>query len=316
MNELRHLRRYIERVMPLERLCALFCEPQWLVFREFCFVTENYQRYLSFRTPDELRSEALRRLRFLRELHIGAEYYAPCVQRSAIPLQPHLQELVLDIDATDYAALRSCGCGTEKRVCARCWCFLASALCFLDWRLRTEFGFRKLLWEFSGRRGLHCWVFDHEVRLCSERERERLVSALVDQFAPGLEGDFERALELGAVDYASLQTLLSEAVHQCVERVEDALALLDSRPQYGELPPAVRAALAWQVMRPRLDCAVSRKLGHLMRMPCSWHPETGNVCVPLHPSTVWRFELDKVPNLRTGQHFDRLPALFSSFLPE
>lgn len=36
----------------------------------------------------------------------------------------------------------------------------------------AEFGFRCILWVFSGRRGMHCWVADPEARRLSNEVRQ------------------------------------------------------------------------------------------------------------------------------------------------
>lgn len=316
-------RRYIVEQLPLEQLFALLTDSgrRPLELRELCFVSQEqkFQRYLSFRSVAELRAKLAKKAWFLRELHIGAEYPVPCSLHSVLPLEPRARELVFDIDITDYAELRSCDCGAAKRVCQRCWGFLVAAMRFLDARLRGEFGFRLLLWEFSGRRGLHCWVFDAEARLCSEKERRRLLAALTDSPPPTeelvastLEPELTRALGNGALEFrsAAVQHALSEALLRALPSADEAVQRFDQRPKYSELPAEVRRTLAWQLLRPRLDRRVTEQLNHLTRLPCSWHPETGNVCVPLEPARAHEFALNALPNLRTGEYLDRLREFF------
>jgi DNA primase small subunit len=103
-------------------------------------------------------------------------------------LQPQRRELVFDIDMTDYDEIRTC-C-TDKKICKRCWGFIAAAVKVLDhalrgkqtqksWKLKEEtFGFKHLLWVYSGRRGIHCWISDPAALDLNDDQRKSLVTFL------------------------------------------------------------------------------------------------------------------------------------------
>ncbi|KZV88111.1 DNA primase catalytic subunit [Exidia glandulosa HHB12029] len=147
--------------------------------REFAFTLQGdvYLRYQSFATAEEFQREVCRRspTRF----EIGAIYNARPKDKKVMrpgALQPQRRELVFDIDMTDYDSVRTC-C-TDKKICARCWGFIAAAVRVLDSGLRNQFGYRQLLWVYSGRRGIHCWVSDAAAMDLTDDQRRALMAWL------------------------------------------------------------------------------------------------------------------------------------------
>jgi DNA primase small subunit len=47
-----------------------------------------------------------------------------------------------------------------------------------DANLLDDFGFKHLLWIYSGRRGVHCWVCDDRARALSGEGRKAIVNYL------------------------------------------------------------------------------------------------------------------------------------------
>jgi DNA primase small subunit len=74
---------------------------------------------------------------------------------------------------TDYDEIRTCCSG--KGICKRCWAFIAVAVKVLDEMIRQDFGYKHLLWVYSGRRGIHCWISDQEACDLSDDSRRAIV---------------------------------------------------------------------------------------------------------------------------------------------
>ncbi|KAF9510629.1 hypothetical protein BS47DRAFT_1395830 [Hydnum rufescens UP504] len=147
--------------------------------REFAFTLQGdaYLRWNSFKDADDLKREVCR-LNPSR-FEVGAIYSGrPRDKKTIRPnlFVPNLRELVFDIDMDEYNEVRTCCSG--KQVCKRCWGFIASAVDVLDQVLREQFGYTHILWVYSGRRGIHCWVSDQAALALSNESRWALVEYL------------------------------------------------------------------------------------------------------------------------------------------
>lgn len=89
---------------------------------------------------------------------------------------PQLRELVFDIDLTDYDPIRTC-C-SEANICRLCWTFISAAVTVLHAALTKQFGFKHLLWVYSGRRGIHLWIGDKEAMALDDAGRKAIVGWL------------------------------------------------------------------------------------------------------------------------------------------
>lgn len=77
---------------------------------------------------------------------------------------------------TDYDGVRTCCSAAD--ICSHCWGFIAAAVKVLHDTLVHQFGFRQLLWVYSGRRGIHLWISDTQAMDLTDDQRRALVSAL------------------------------------------------------------------------------------------------------------------------------------------
>ncbi|KAI0045024.1 prim-pol domain-containing protein [Auriscalpium vulgare] len=147
--------------------------------REIAFTLQSdvYLRYNSFTTAEEFKKQtcALNPTRF----EIGPVYTArPRDKKTIRPsaFTPLLRELVFDIDMTDYDSIRTCCQGAD--ICNRCWGFISAAVLTLDTALREQFGYKYLLWVYSGRRGIHLWISDREAMELTDDQRRAMVNFL------------------------------------------------------------------------------------------------------------------------------------------
>ncbi|KAF2152692.1 prim-pol domain-containing protein [Myriangium duriaei CBS 260.36] len=308
--------------------------------REFAFVLPNdaYIRYQSFPTADALRKQCLQMtpVRF----EIGPQYSLNPRDRKTVRKQgafrPVAKELVFDIDMTDYDEIRTC-C-SKAQICPKCWEYMTAAIKVLDRALREDFGFKHLLWVYSGRRGVHCWVSDRRARQMDDATR-RSVAGYMEVLRGGqkkvslrrpLHPHIERSLTLLNPHFSSLLSsqdpfltpaqstrLLSLIPDSTLtSALEKKWASTPSRPSAqkwndidalassGSLSITPRAlADAKQDIRlehtyPRLDAEVSKKLNHLLKSPFVVHPGTGRVCVPIDPSKAEEFDPFSVPTVQ------------------
>ncbi|KAF2477921.1 prim-pol domain-containing protein [Lindgomyces ingoldianus] len=178
------MRAFYQRLFPFRYLF------QWLnhnptpsndfAHREFAFTLPNdaYLRYQSFPTADLLRKQCIQLLP--SRFEIGPVYSTNPRDRKTVrkasAFRPLTKELVFDIDMTDYDDVRTCCTGAS--ICHKCWAFITMAIKVVDVALRDDFGFKHILWVYSGRRGAHAWVCDKRARELDDSKRRAIAGYL------------------------------------------------------------------------------------------------------------------------------------------
>ncbi|XP_049436704.1 DNA primase small subunit [Epinephelus fuscoguttatus] len=305
--------------------------------REFSFTLKDdiYVRYQSFSTQSELEKEMQKMNPY--KIDIGAIYSHRPNQHNTVKsgtFQALEKELVFDIDMTDYDDVRSCCSAAD--ICCKCWTLMTIAIRILDRALRDDFGFQHLLWVYSGRRGVHCWVCDEAARKLSVAARSAVAEylslvkggdetvkkvVLTDPIHP-----FIRESLVVVEQYFPRYALQEQDVLGRKESVDKVLALVpeDVRKELqqhfqNERKPETR----WKLLRdqatrkqatakkgqhfekeimlqycyPRLDVNVSKGVNHLLKSPFSVHPKTGRISVPIDLKELETFDPFSVPTI-------------------
>ena len=154
----------------------------------FTIADDVYIRYLSFADKEEMIAAIQKRQP--HKIDIGAVFtHCPKDHNSikAELFQTVERELVFDIDMTDYDDVRTCCTGAN--ICLRCWPYMTMAIKVIDQALREDFGFQHILWIYSGRRGVHCWVCDPQARQLSNEARSAVVDYLSVHTSGGAESN-------------------------------------------------------------------------------------------------------------------------------
>lgn len=205
------LRVYYQRLFPYNEYYRWLSYGSGQLFsrREFSFTVEDdvYIRFQAFKNLNQLMTE-MKRLN-PHKIDIGAVYNVPPTEHKYdTKFFPIEKELVFDIDMTDYDEVRTCCSGAD--ICSKCWKYMAIACKVIDSSLREDFGFNHILWVFSGRRGVHCWVCDKRARSLNPAARSAVAEYL-------------HLIRGGA--YSKKKVILRHKTHPSIER---ALGIIKS----------------------------------------------------------------------------------------
>ncbi|KAK4535542.1 hypothetical protein CDCA_CDCA05G1567 [Cyanidium caldarium] len=209
--------------------------------REFSFTVgvddPRWMRYLSYASAEELRRDL--RERAPTKMDIGPVLNAAPRERHRVmaPMEVLERELLFDIDLDAYLDGMSLGGDAEAvraqmqddpvAACEQHWLYMEAAVLVLERALREEFGFRHVLWVFSGRRGVHAWVCDARARTLNREARTAIahylsvrVSGAAEHLAP--HGQLHPFL---TESYALLEPLMLRWLEQRPEVLADMAAV-------------------------------------------------------------------------------------------
>ncbi|KAM3871787.1 DNA primase small subunit [Diretmus argenteus] len=305
--------------------------------REFSFTLKDdiYVRYQSFSTQNELEKEMQKMNPY--KIDVGAVYSHRPNQHNTVKsgtFQALEKELVFDIDMTDYDDVRSCCSAAD--ICSKCWTLMTIAIHILDRALRDDFGFRHLLWVYSGRRGVHCWVCDEAARKLSVTARSAVAEylslvkggadnvrkvVLTDPIHPFIRESLtvvERYFPKYALheqDILGNKETMEKVLALCPEDIlKDLLQYFQTEKipekRWGRLKALAQNKRATvkkgqyfekeimlQYCYPRLDVNVSKGVNHLLKSPFSVHPKTGRISVPIDLRELEKFDPFEVPTI-------------------
>jgi len=133
-----------------------------------------YKRYVSVRSPSELRS-VISRFRGIAAFHFGA-FYDNGVDKERIQAGESVatrRVLSFDVDLTDleFLDLADADGRVSAEKCDKAYPVSAAAAYILRNVLEKAFGFTELLIVYSGRRGVHVHVFDDKAMALNDEGR-------------------------------------------------------------------------------------------------------------------------------------------------
>lgn len=146
--------------------------------REFGFSVEDgrFIRNISFRNTKELREFLTNNS--IRNAYVGAVYDKPPSKTNPIQkIMWKFREFIFDIDIDEYDLIRTCGCKGDT-YCEDCWGLIQDASIFIDKTMKEDFGYKNIIWFFSGRRGVHGWVIDEDLKYFDQAQRVAILNYL------------------------------------------------------------------------------------------------------------------------------------------
>ena len=279
---------YYRRWFPVERIKELFGNN--IMNREFGFRYQDgtFIRGIFFRDVNELQYFLSSTIPL--HVYVGALHNNdPFIRRQSITkLQWKGREFTLDIDI-NFQQWRHCGC-QGSQICMDCIKFLIIGVQFYDNILHDHFGFNNVQWFFSGRRGVHCWIFDKNAIHLDKMTRAAIIDymSLQEQSFKKLNVQLQRTILTTLVPcffkLASLEEL--EQIGFPKHLLKQKLDML--KIGNGKWKKINRSDITLEALN-RLTCMaliptdrnVTVDVTHLVRLPYSINGESGRIVLPI-----------------------------------
>jgi DNA primase small subunit len=290
--------------------------------REFAFLLEdgNFVRNTSFKSSDDL-------IKFLtknpiRRSYVGAVYETPPTKNNTIQrIKWVSREFCFDLDLNDYDLVRSCGCQGKEQYCVICWSLVQDAAAFLDKTLKEDFGYKKIVWVFSGRRGFHGWVQDKGAGILSQEQRNSIINYLTiikdEKRTQAVEKDLkhviplrDRILEMIAKAFfahANDKELKAEPFNFTKDQITKLRYNLERGSQpFSKTYDIIlerkqdRDAIFTRIIQhryPRIDRKVSIDIRRILKIPGSVQDTNGRICCRVDIKKIHKFFPENSPTI-------------------
>jgi DNA primase small subunit len=291
--------------------------------REFAFLLENdvFIRNISFKSTSELIQYMTKNP--VRRSYVGAVYEVPPTKKNTIQKIPWTsREFCFDLDINDYDPVRICGCRGKEQLCDYCWSLVQDATYFLDKSLKEDFGFKDIVWVFSGRRGMHAWVRDPIAGTLTQQQRNSIVNYLSlikdKKRSQAVEKDLrnvlplrDRILKIIAKSFfqkakdKELKASPFNFKNKQIERLRYVLSQ-EGRPftreTYDNLLGKKRNrddifSYILTHRYPRIDKKVSIDTRRILKIPGGVQDTNGNICCTVDIKEIYDFFPEKAPNI-------------------
>ncbi|HUT81038.1 MAG TPA: DNA primase catalytic subunit PriS [Candidatus Bathyarchaeia archaeon] len=290
--------------------------------REFAFLLEdgNFIRNISFKNSSDLIDYIIANP--IRRGYVGAVFEVPPSKNNTIQkIQWSSREFCFDLDLNDYDLVRSCGCQGKEQYCPICWSLVQDSAYFLDKTLREDFGYKDIVWVFSGRRGFHGWVRDKDAGILTQEQRNSIINYLTlikdEKRTQAVEKDLKRVLPLrnrileiiakSFFQHASEKELRAEPFRFTGDQIRKLIINLESGSQPFEkvydfilTKKQNRDTIFTHIIKyryPRIDRKVSIDIRRILKIPGSVQDTNGKICCMVDIKKVHSFFPDDAPTI-------------------